>query len=182
RGIDADTLRANLGRFLREVVPVAEELGMRLGIHPDDPPRPLLGLPRIVSNAADLAFVVAACPSPANGLTFCAGSLGAGRDNDVPAMAREFAPHVVFAHLRNVTHEADGSFYEADHLGGDVDLVAVVDALLAEQARRRAAGRADWCIPFRPDHGHELLSDAGRKTHPGYTLVGRLKGLPPLPP
>ncbi len=179
-GIDADALRANLARFLREVVPTAEELGVWMCVHPDDPPRPLLGLPRIVSSAEDLAFIVEACPSPANGLTFCTGSLGAGAHNDVPAMARRFSGHIRFAHLRNVKKEPDGSFYEADHLGGDVDMVAVVEALLAEEKRRRADGRPDWIIPFRPDHGHVLLQDAGRPTHPGYTLIGRLKGLAEL--
>lgn len=180
RGIDAPALRANLARFLREVVPAAEEAGVRLCIHPDDPPRPILGLPRIVSNRDDLAALVAAVPSPANGITFCTGSLGAGVNNDLPAMAREFAPHVAFLHLRNVSKEPDGSFHEADHLGGDVDMPAVIDAMLAEEARRRAEEREDAEIPFRPDHGHALLSDIGRPTHPGYTLIGRLRGLAEL--
>lgn len=179
-GIDAATLKAHLARFLREVVPTAEELGVRLCIHPDDPPRPLLGLPRIVSTRADLDDIIAAVPSRANGITFCTGSLGAGATNDVPAMAHALAPHVAFAHLRNVRKEPDGSFYEADHLAGDVDMPAVVSALLAEEARRRAAGEAEWRIPFRPDHGHQLLSDVGRRTHPGYTLIGRLRGLAEL--
>jgi mannonate dehydratase len=179
-GVDAAALKANLARFLREVVPVAEELGMELCIHPDDPPRPLFGLPRIVSNAADLRDIVAFVPSRANGITFCTGSLGAGAANDLPAMARDFAPHVTFAHLRNVTKEADGSFHESDHLAGDVDMPAVLAALLAEEARRRAEGRADGAIPFRPDHGHQMLSDVGRKTHPGYPLIGRLRGLAEL--
>jgi mannonate dehydratase len=179
-GIDRAALRANLKRFLREVVPAAEEAGVALCIHPDDPPRPLFGLPRIVSTADDLDFIVKAVDSPANGITLCTGSLGAGPGNDVPAMARRFAPKVFFAHLRNVTKEPDGSFVEADHLGGDVDIVAVVDALLREQQRRRESGTADWRIPFRPDHGHELLDDGRRKTHPGYPLVGRLRGLAEL--
>ncbi|GIX10230.1 mannonate dehydratase [Elioraea sp.] len=179
-GIDAATLKAHLARFLREVVPTAEEVGVRLCIHPDDPPRPLLGLPRIVSTHADLADIVGAVPSRANGITFCTGSLGAGALNDVPAMARALAPHVAFAHLRNVRKEPDGSFYEADHLDGDVDMPAVVAALLAEEARRKAAGEPDWRIPFRPDHGHQMLSDFGRRTHPGYTLIGRLRGLAEL--
>lgn len=179
-GIDAATLKAHLARFLREVVPTAEEVGVRLCIHPDDPPRPLLGLPRIVSTRADLEDIVGAVPSRANGVTFCTGSLGAGAVNDVPAMARALAPHIAFAHLRNVRKEPDGSFYEADHLDGDVDMPAVVAALLAEEARRKAAGEAAWRIPFRPDHGHQLLSDFGRRTHPGYTLIGRLRGLAEL--
>jgi mannonate dehydratase len=179
-GMDTATLKANLARFLREVVPAAEELGMELCIHPDDPPRPLFGLPRIVSNAQDLRDIVGFVPSRANGITFCTGSLGAGAANDLPAIAKEFAPHVTFAHLRNVAKEPDGSFHESDHLAGDVNMPAVIAALLAEEARRRAEGRADGDIPFRPDHGHEMLSDAGRKTHPGYPLIGRLRGLAEL--
>jgi mannonate dehydratase len=179
-GIDRATLRTNLKRFLQEVVPAAEEAGVALCIHPDDPPRPLFGLPRIVSTADDLDFIAKAVDSPANGITLCTGSLGAGEGNDVPAMARRFAPKVFFAHLRNVTKEPDGSFIEADHLGGDVNIVAVVAALLREQQRRRESGIADWRIPFRPDHGHELLDDGRRKTHPGYPLVGRLRGLAEL--
>lgn len=180
RGIDAAALKANLARFLREVVPAAEEAGVVLCMHPDDPPRPILGLPRIISNRRDLADLVAMAPSRSNGITFCTGSLGAGVANDLPAMAREFAPHVAFLHLRNVTKEPDGSFHEADHLGGDVDIPAVIAAFLDEEARRRAEGRTDAEIPFRPDHGHVLLSDVGRKTHPGYTLIGRLRGLAEL--
>jgi mannonate dehydratase len=179
-GIDRPALRANLKRFLQEVVPAAEEAGVALCIHPDDPPRPLFGLPRIVSTADDLDFIVNAVDSPANGITLCTGSLGARPVNDLPAIARRFAPKVFFAHLRNVTKEPDGSFVEADHLAGDVDIVAVVDALLREQQRRRESGMADWRIPFRPDHGHELLDDGRRKTHPGYPLVGRLRGLAEL--
>jgi mannonate dehydratase len=177
RGIGREELRANFARFLREVIPAAEEAGVRMCVHPDDPPRPLLGLPRIASSADDLAFIVQAVPSKANGITFCTGSLGAGAHNDVPAMAQRFAPHVHFAHLRNVAKEPDGSFAEADHLGGDVDMVAVVATLLAEQKRRRDAGDPRWRIPFRPDHGHELLDDVGKKTHPGYPAIGRLRGL-----
>jgi len=179
-GIDRAALRENLKRFLQEVVPAAEEAGVALCIHPDDPPRPLFGLPRVVSTADDIDFIVKAVDSPANGITLCTGSLGARPGNDLPAIARRFAPKVFFAHLRNVTKEPDGSFVEADHLGGDVDVVAVVDALLREQRRRRESGMADWRIPFRPDHGHELLDDGRRKTHPGYPLVGRLRGLAEL--
>ena len=177
RDIGHKELRANYAHFLREVAPAAEECGVSLCVHPDDPPRDLFGLPRVVSTADDLQFIVDACPSPANGITFCTGSLGAGAQNDVPAMAERFAPHIRFAHLRNVTKMPDGSFMEADHLGGDVDMVAVVSALLKEQARRKTAGEMNWRIPFRPDHGHELLDDIGRGTHPGYPLIGRLRGL-----
>ena len=177
KGMTADGLRERLAHFLREVIPTAEEVGIRMGIHPDDPPRPLFGLPRIVSTEDDLAFLLDAVKSEANGLTFCTGSLGAGQTNDVPAMAKRFADRVHFVHLRNVTKEPDGSFMEAEHLGGDVDMVSVVTTLLEEQKRRKDAGDPRWRLPFRPDHGHELLDDVGKKTHPGYPAIGRLKGL-----
>ncbi|NDV88456.1 mannonate dehydratase [Aurantimonas aggregata] len=179
-GVSRDDVRANFRRFLEEVVPTAEEVGIRLCVHPDDPPRPLFGLPRVVSNADDIAFVMDCVDSPANGLTLCAGSLGANPANDVPAIAARFAERIHFAHLRNVAKEEDGSFEEADHLGGDNDMVALIRVLLAEERRRKTAGRADWEIPMRPDHGHELLSDVGRGTHPGYPLIGRLRGLAEL--
>jgi mannonate dehydratase len=178
--IDREGLREHLARFLREVIPTAEEVGVRMCIHPDDPPRPLFGLPRIVSTAEDLDFIVGAVDSVANGVTLCTGSLGARAGNDLPAMAERFAGRIHFAHLRNVAKEPDGSFMEADHLGGDVDMVGVVTSLLREQGRRFAAGETEWRIPFRPDHGHELLDDARRKTHPGYPLIGRLRGLAEL--
>jgi mannonate dehydratase len=178
--INREGLRAHLARFLREVIPTAEEVGIRMCIHPDDPPRPLFGLPRIVSTAEDLDFIVGAVDSVANGVTLCTGSLGARVGNDLPAMAARFAERIHFVHLRNVSKEADGSFMEADHLGGDVDMIAVVSALLHEQARRKTTGDAGWRIPFRPDHGHELLDDTRRKTHPGYPLIGRLRGLAEL--
>ncbi|MBK3778207.1 mannonate dehydratase [Azospirillum sp. YIM DDC1] len=170
-------LRETLARFLREVIPTAEEVGIRMCIHPDDPPRPLMGLPRIVSNEDDLDFIVNVIDSEANGITFCTGSLGAGAKNDVPAMIKRFAPKVTFAHLRNVKKDPDGSFQEAEHLGGDVDMVSVVTTLLEEQKRRKDTGNPNWRIPFRPDHGHELLDDVGKKTHPGYPAIGRLRGL-----
>ena len=180
RDIDRDRLRTNLKRFLEEVVPTAEEVGVRMAIHPDDPPRPLLGLPRIVSTQDDIAFVLGCVDSPANGLTFCTGSLGAGAANDPPAIARRFAHRIHFAHLRNVAKEPDGSFMEAEHLGGDTDMVAVVRILLEEQKVRCDAGDPHWRIPMRPDHGHELLDDLGKPTHPGYPAIGRLKGLAEL--
>ncbi|HEV2560383.1 MAG TPA: mannonate dehydratase [Microvirga sp.] len=180
REISPERLRANLTRFLEEVIPTAEEAGIRMAIHPDDPPRPLMGLPRIVSSESDIAAILDAVDSPANGLTFCTGSLGAGPANDPPAIARRFARRIYFAHLRNVAKEPDGSFMEADHLGGDTDMVAVVKILLEEQGRRRAAGDERWRIPMRPDHGHELLDDVGRPTHPGYPMIGRLRGLAEL--
>jgi mannonate dehydratase len=179
-GIDHAALRQNLARFLREVVPTAENLGIRLCIHPDDPPRPLFGLSRIVSNEADIAFILDAVPSPANGLTLCTGSLGADPRNDLPAITRRFADRIAFAHLRNVTTEPDGSFSEAEHLGGDVPMVAVIKILLAAEQRRRVAGEPHWRIPMRADHGHALLDDAARNTHPGYPLIGRLRGLAEL--
>lgn len=175
--VNRDDLRANLVRFLEAVIPTCEEFGLEMCMHPDDPPRSLLGLPRIVCDADDLTFIVESVPSPANGLTFCTGSLGANPDNNVPVMAERFAPHIKFAHLRNVTKDSDGSFMEADHLGGDVDMIAVVTTLLNEQKRRCATGQVNWRIPFRPDHGHELLDDVGKPTHPGYPAIGRLRGL-----
>lgn len=177
-GVTAEILHDNLARFLREIVPVAEEAGIRLCIHPDDPAFPLYGLPRIVSTPADVRRILAAVDSPANGITFCTGSYGTRADNDLPAMVREFGPRIHFAHLRNVQREDDGSFYEADHLGGSSNLPAVILALLEEQERRINEGRADWQIPLRPDHGHLLADDIGKdRINPGYSLIGRLKGL-----
>lgn len=180
RDVDAAALRANLKRFLEAVVPTAQELGMTLAIHPDDPPRPLFGLPRICSSEDDVAAILAMVDLPANGLTLCSGSLGAHPLNDPVAIARRFADRVWFAHFRNVAKEPDGSFQEAEHLGGDTDMVGLVTALLDEEARRRDAGVADWEIPFRPDHGHEILYDIGRPSHPGYPAIGRLRGLAEL--
>lgn len=180
-GVDATALRSNLAAFLREIVPVAEEEGARLCIHPDDPSFPLYGLPRVVSTAADARAILAMAESPANGLTFCTGSYGVRAGNDLPSMVREFGPNIHFAHLRNVQREDDGSFYEADHLDGSTDMVAVVAELLAEQNRRKNAGRNDWRIPMRPDHGHLLADDIGKSNiNPGYSLIGRLKGLAEL--
>ncbi len=177
RGVDHARLRANLERFLAEVIPTAEQAGVRLCIHPDDPPRPLLGLPRVTSTAEDIAFILDAVPSASNGLTLCTGSLGARPENDLPAIAEQFADRIHFVHLRNVANEPDGSFMEADHLGGGTDMVAVVRVLLAEQQRRRDAGDQHWRLPFRPDHGHEMLDDVGKATHPGYPAIGRMRGL-----
>ena len=179
-GIDRDALRANYARFLAEVVPAAEDLGIRLCVHPDDPPRDILGLPRIVSTGDDLEWVLATQDSPANGVTLCSGSLGAHPGNDVPAIAARVADRIHFAHLRNVRKEADGSFEEAAHLDGDTDMVMLLRVLLHEEARRRAEGRADHVIPFRPDHGHHMLSDHDRDFVPGYPLIGRLRGLAEL--
>ena len=179
-GIDSSALRANYKRFLEEVVPAAEDLGIRLCVHPDDPPRDILGLPRIVSDGDDLAWILNAVKSPANGITLCSGSLGANPHNDVPAIAAEVADRIYFAHLRNVRKDPDGSFEEAAHLEGDTDMVALIGVLLKEQARRLEQGQCDVLIPFRPDHGHHMLSDLTRKLIPGYPLVGRLRGLAEL--
>jgi mannonate dehydratase len=177
QGIDAAALKANLARFLREVIPAAVDLGMSFCIHPDDPPRPLFGLPRVVSTGDDIAGIFAMVDAQANGLTLCSGSLGANPANDVPQIAARFADRIHFAHLRNTKRDPDGSFMEAEHLSGDTDMVALVDALLTEERRRKSAGRADHEIPFRPDHGHEILDDIGKPTHPGYPAIGRLRGL-----
>ncbi|SBV97407.1 mannonate hydrolase [uncultured Alphaproteobacteria bacterium] len=176
-GITPERLRENYVKFLKAVVPTAEDCGVRLAVHPDDPPRPLFGLPRIVSTIEDIAFILDAVPSDSNGLTLCAGSLGAGKCNDVVAIAERFAGRIHFVHLRNVKKDADGSFMEAEHLGGDTDMVKLVTVLLEEQKRRKDAGRETWRIPFRPDHGFELLVDVGAPAHPGYSTIGRLKGL-----
>ena len=181
--ISAETLRRHLIDFLAEVTPLAQDLGMRLCCHPDDPPFPLLGLPRIMSTEADFQTVLDAVDLPANGVTFCTGSFGARADNDLPAMMRRLGPRVHFVHLRNVRREGDtlrDSFHEAEHLTGNTDMVAVIAAILAEERRRRAKGRADWNLPFRPDHGQDILDDLGRRGQPGYPTIGRLKGLAEL--
>lgn len=178
-GLDADTLRENLAYFLRAIIPVAEEAGIRMAIHPDDPPRPILGLPRVVSTQADAQWLLDAAPSVANGLTFCTGSYGVRVDNDLVAMARHFAPKIYFAHLRSTQREANPlSFHEAEHLGGDVDMVGVIAELVREERRREAEGGPR--LPLRPDHGHQLLDDQRRRANPGYSLIGRLKGLAEL--
>jgi len=179
-GIDRAVLRQNYQHFLDAVVPTAEALGMRLCVHPDDPPRDILGLPRIVSSGDDLAWILAAHDSPANGVTLCSGSLGAHPGNDVPAIAAAVADRIHFAHLRNVRKDPDGSFEEAAHLDGDTDMVALIRVLLAEEARRRSVGRADHAILFRPDHGQHLLGDLNRELIPGSPLIGRLRGLAEL--
>lgn len=174
-------LRENLAWFLREIIPVAEQEGVRMCIHPDDPPFSLYGLPRIVSTTEDARFILNAVDSPANGLTFCTGSYGTRADNDIVAMVKEFADRIHFVHLRNITIEDDGSFHEAEHLEGGTDMAHVILALMQEEARRRREGRADWRIPMRPDHGHLLADDIGKtRINPGYSLIGRLKGLAEL--
>ena len=180
RDISLEGLRQNLFEFVADIAPVAEEAGVKLAIHPDDPPFPLFGLPRVNSTADDTRKLLKAVDTPTNGVTLCTGSYGANPANDLVAMAREFAPRVHFAHLRNTTHEEDGSFYEAEHLDGDTDMIGVVAALLDEEARRRASGRPDAEIPMRPDHGHLIVDDIGKKVNPGYSCIGRLKGLAEL--
>ena len=176
-------LRRNFNDFLEQVAPVAQDLGMRLCCHPDDPPFPLLGLPRVMSTEADYAERMAAVDLPANGITLCSGSLGARHDNDLPGMMRRLGDRVHFLHLRNVRRDSDtipASFFEDEHLTGQTDMVDLIDAVLAEEARRRAAGREDWRIPMRPDHGQDILDDIGRGGQPGYPAIGRLKGLAEL--
>jgi mannonate dehydratase len=181
--ISALQLRGNLISFLAEVAPVAQDLGLRLCCHPDDPPFPLLGLPRVMSTEQDYRTLIEAVDIPANGITLCTGSLGARPDNDLPGMMERLGDRVHFLHLRNVTRESDnirGSFYEAEHLKGDTDMVLVLEAALKEEKRRREQGRKDWSIPMRPDHGQDILDDLNRRAQPGYPSIGRLKGLAEL--
>ncbi|SDX87129.1 mannonate dehydratase [Citreimonas salinaria] len=181
--LSAETLRKHLVDFLSEVAPEAERLGMRLCCHPDDPPFPLLGLPRVVSTEADYRAFLDAVDLPANGVALCSGSLGVRADNDLPGMMARLGDRVHFLHLRNVRRETEGmpcSFHESEHLAGETDMVALVKAALDEEARRRKAGRSDVSIPFRPDHGQDILDDLTRKAQPGYPAIGRLKGLAEL--
>ncbi len=181
-GLDRAALEANLEHFLREVCPVAEEAGCVMTIHPDDPPYSILGLPRIFSTASDVERLLGMCDSPANGICFCAGSFSGRPDNNIVEMFKACAHRVGFLHLRSTMHDGRGNFCEADHLEGSVDMYGLVKAVVAEQLRRRAAGREDWRIPFRPDHGHVMMDDLSKPpcANPGYTAIGRMKGMAEL--
>jgi mannonate dehydratase len=178
--ISAEAFKENLILFIKEIAPVAEEAKVRLAVHPDDPPRPFLGLPRVVSSLSDLRDIINAYPSIYNGITLCTGSLGAGYHNNCTKIAEELAPYVHFAHLRNVVRDAEGNFQEVPLFDGDVDIPAIMKILILEEEKRKKQGRADWQIPLRPDHGNLMLDDIGRKYYPGYSLYGRMKNIAEL--
>ncbi len=178
--IDEKELKAHLYYFLRKIIPVADEANVNMCIHPDDPPFSLLGLPRVVSTARDIQDIFDAVPNVRNGLTFCSGSFGVREDNDLVEMVKQFADRIHFIHLRSTLRDEEGNFHEADHLDGDVDMFSVIKALLKEQKRRFSQGRKDFKMPMRPDHGHKMLDDLRKQTNPGYSAIGRLRGLAEL--
>lgn len=180
KNVGADELKANLKLFLQQVVPIAEKNDVLMCIHPDDPPFAILDLPRVVSNEQDIRDIYNAVDSPNNGLTFCTGSFGVNAVNDLPGMVQRLGDRIHFIHLRSTSRDEYGNFFEADHLTGDVDMFSVMKALLEEQQKRITAGRKDIAMPFRPDHGHKMLDDLQKKTNPGYSAIGRLRGLAEL--
>jgi mannonate dehydratase len=180
KGITVDNLKDNLKYFLKEIIPVAEESGVRMAIHPDDPPMPVLGLPRIVSTLEDLKGLVEFIDSPSNGITLCTGSLGAGGFNNLPEIASKLGHRVNFLHPRNVKRDMQGNFSEDYVFGGDIDLFEVMKTIILEEERRKKEGRKDWQIPLRPDHGNKMLGDLNRNFYPGYSLYGRMKNLAEL--